>query len=324
MRNQILMLTILAMTTTLIGCSTGPLPECEDCRDSDTGSVDTDTNTETDTGCDTDCVETDSDTDVVIDPLTVDDDGDGWTEAGLWGADGYLRFDCDDTNFFINPDVSDQPQDGIDQNCDGVDGLDFDHDTFASVLTGGDDCDDVDVTTHPGATEVWYEGHANDCREGWESWSDFDQDEDGVSSPDDCADTDDTIYPGVFDMPNDGADQNCTGETGFNAEVVWAPDSNSTLTITLTDLIARHVDLTLHAANDAHISTSPTRSENENDVWGSGFGQAELLQAGIDNASPEGLTFELTGTATDDSEDGWCVYWGVNLNLENCTYLEGI
>jgi len=34
--------------------------------------------------------------------------------------------------------------DGIDQNCDGIDGVDGDHDGHASLWTGGDDCDDQD------------------------------------------------------------------------------------------------------------------------------------------------------------------------------------
>ena len=32
--------------------------------------------------------------------------------------------------------------DGIDQNCDGVDGMDMDGDGYASQVSGGDDCDD--------------------------------------------------------------------------------------------------------------------------------------------------------------------------------------
>jgi hypothetical protein len=34
--------------------------------------------------------------------------------------------------------------DGIDQNCDGSDGVDADHDGHASLWTAGDDCDDTD------------------------------------------------------------------------------------------------------------------------------------------------------------------------------------
>jgi len=44
--------------------------------------------------------------------------------------------------------------DGIDQNCDGIDGVDGDHDGHASLWTGGDDCNDQDplVTAPPPGT----------------------------------------------------------------------------------------------------------------------------------------------------------------------------
>ena len=54
----------------------------------------------------------DTDTEEEEDPLYVDDDGDGYTEY-----DG----DCDDSDPSIHPDASEQPDDGIDQNCDGED-----------------------------------------------------------------------------------------------------------------------------------------------------------------------------------------------------------
>ena len=43
----------------------------------------------------------------------IDNDGDGFFEYE----------DCDDTNPEINPNAEDQEGDGIDQNCDGVDGI---------------------------------------------------------------------------------------------------------------------------------------------------------------------------------------------------------
>ncbi len=60
--------------------------------------------------------------------------------------DGFREdFDCDDSNFEINPDAEEIPYDGIDQNCDGLDLVDVDGDGFASVLVGGDDCEDNDI-----------------------------------------------------------------------------------------------------------------------------------------------------------------------------------
>jgi len=41
-----------------------------------------------------------------------------------------------------------RPHDGVDQNCDGVDGVDADGDGHASVATGGDDVDDADPGLH--------------------------------------------------------------------------------------------------------------------------------------------------------------------------------
>lgn len=43
--------------------------------------------------------------------------------------------------------------DGIDQNCDGIDGTDVDGDGVASVASGGDDCADHDDTIGPFATD---------------------------------------------------------------------------------------------------------------------------------------------------------------------------
>jgi hypothetical protein len=55
------------------------------------------------------------------------------------------------------------PGDGIDQDCDGVDGVDADGDGHASVATGGGDCDDERDWVHPGAEDAPDDGLDQDC-----------------------------------------------------------------------------------------------------------------------------------------------------------------
>ena len=55
-----------------------------------------------------------------------DYDGDGFTEN---------QGDCDDSNSQINPDALDRVIDGVDQNCDNVDGMDEDQDGYVDVAS---------------------------------------------------------------------------------------------------------------------------------------------------------------------------------------------
>ena len=60
-----------------------------------------------------------------------DSDYDGVTEE---------EGDCDDSTAAISPNMFDFVGDGIDNNCDGIDGEDSDGDGFASEASGGTDC----------------------------------------------------------------------------------------------------------------------------------------------------------------------------------------
>jgi hypothetical protein len=141
--------------------------------------------------------------------------------------------DCDDSDFDSNPDASELPGDGIDNDCDGVvdDQIpDTDGDGWADDL----DCDPNDPNTHPSAAER-PDAIDNDCDgstdEGTLAGDDdndgycegFDIDGDGIddcgdgSVPGDCDDTDSGTYPGVTEAAN-GKDDDCDGTVDEGTE----------------------------------------------------------------------------------------------------------
>jgi len=76
--------------------------------------------------------------------------------SGIYDFDGdgsADEDDCDSADPNIYPGAEDRYGDGIDQNCDGVDGIDSDGDGYASTDSGGDDCNDGDAGIHPGAED---------------------------------------------------------------------------------------------------------------------------------------------------------------------------
>ncbi len=92
--------------------------------------------------------DTDSDWGTDSDPcVPTDDDGDGFDDC--------FQADCDDEDPSVHPGAEDPIDDGVDQNCDGVDGVDADGDGFAGGVGEGLDCDDSDADIHPGA--VWFD-----------------------------------------------------------------------------------------------------------------------------------------------------------------------
>ena len=167
-------------------------------------------------------------------PVESDLDGDFYVDCA-WdsgGWDGDLSIlgdeDCNDSDATIYPAATEGLNDGLDQNCDGLElcPVDADGDLFGDSSAGtglspncnmggfsaaDTDCDDSNSRAYPGvATE---EVLSTACM------VDNDQDGFGDSSPSnlniiagtDCNDGDGSIHPSAVEGVNDFLDQNCDG-----------------------------------------------------------------------------------------------------------------
>jgi hypothetical protein len=136
-----------------------------------------------------------------------DRDGDGLSP---WQGD------CDDDDPLRGAGVE-LPGDGVDSDCDGLDGADADGDGWIAGAVGGD-CDDGDALVHPGATDLWYDGVDADC----DGANDDDQDHDGFAASLtgglDCDDRDGSVHPDAVDRTYDGVDADCDGRDDFDRD----------------------------------------------------------------------------------------------------------
>ena len=188
----------------------------------------------------------------------VDGDGDGFGQLATLDqdscdAEGFSAEggDCVDDDPDVYPDAEEESDDGIDQDCNGVDAAscradedndgwggggvydDLDGDCYdQGDLPAGEygDCDDSNAAVNPVMPEIPDDGLDNDCRGGDSTVCYWDGDGDGygapvdfvsadddcddageAAQPGDCDDSADWIFPGAQDEPGDGYDADCDG-----------------------------------------------------------------------------------------------------------------
>ena len=165
-------------------------------------------------------------------------------DGGDLDADGFTveAGDCDDTDPAVHPGASDTQVDGIDDDCDGGDGVDEDGDGYARRASGGHDCNDGDDTIHPQGVEVC-DGRDNNCNDISDEGLPFatyhaDADGDGYGDPDisvtacerpdgfteddtDCNDSTASQNPGNFYDYCDGVDNDCDSLLDEDSKADW-------------------------------------------------------------------------------------------------------
>lgn len=130
----------------------------------------------------------------------VDADGDGYGSVATGGAD------CDDDDPAISPRATEQPYDGLDNDCEpATRDDDLDEDGYGLAF----DCDDQDALVHQGATDRVGDALDQDC----DGLDGTDADGDGVaaalSGGADCDDADPSVFPGAAEICGDAAVNDC-------------------------------------------------------------------------------------------------------------------
>jgi hypothetical protein len=263
----------------------------------------------------------------------LDDDNDDYrVTATLASADadcvdsrealGTAGIDCADTNAGVNPGVAEIPANGVDENCDGSDGvIDSDGDGYNTT----NDCNDANAAINPGAAEVAGDNVDQNCDSRELCYVDADDDgartaatslspdancnsplEAVAADPLDCNDASAAIRPGAVESAGDNVDQDCNGietcytdadndgarlATTFNAADTDCTDANEAVAGDPLD------------CNDASAAVSPLVAEVTADGVDQNCDGSEQCFRDTDSDT-WGTTTTIASTDTDCTDAG--------------------
>lgn len=124
-----------------------------------------------------------------------------------------FSFGCGDKNEAIESVeecalIEDMVGDDIDQNCDGIDGVDTDQDGLASLESGGEDCDDQNPLSEASLPQWFYPDVDGDGFGDIEGILGCDAPENTVENDQDCNDNDASVHPNAPEICDD-LDNDC-------------------------------------------------------------------------------------------------------------------
>jgi hypothetical protein len=124
--------------------------------------------------------------------------------------------DCNDNYNLAYEGATEIPYNGLDEDCDGEDLVDYDNDGHDADFVGGDDCNDGNPEVYPGAPEeCYYALQDYNCDE---QFGGDDCDFDGYDRYEDCDDENPSAYPGAKDPWYNGVDEDCEGNSDYDMD----------------------------------------------------------------------------------------------------------
>ena len=141
---------------------------------------------------------------ITINATIVDADGDGFNSD----------VDCDDADAAVNPDATEVPYNGIDDDCDPAT---LDDDLDQDGYTNANDCDDSDANEFP--SQTWYldadgDGYSNGTSTtACNRTANYYIASELIATSGDCDDSNDAVNSGVEEIPGNGIDDDCNPST---------------------------------------------------------------------------------------------------------------